>query len=247
MSPPFEYSYNPQWSIYHSQASANASHVHHHQYMYEHAPQQQMAHQAESPSSLGLCRRHTNTPYNRDHTTSATRAPRGSSETDLFPSGGTRSFARPQPAINAQWVLQNPGRSWDASVPPPLQLEYLPRRPENSGYTSEQSVHFASHGLPGPYIRDILSKNPGLDDPKPTVFAHLGWKRLQWTFDQLKESQSWMEICSEIVCIMSTKSQMPGVDPRWRLHKCNPKYLWLVALVFYASSWIPVLAVDPWV
>ncbi|KAJ4463883.1 hypothetical protein C8J55DRAFT_567262 [Lentinula edodes] len=264
MSPPFEYSYNPQWSTYHSQASANASHVHHHQYMYEHAPQQQMAHQAESPSSLGLCRRHTNTPYNRDHTTSATRAPRGSSKTDLFPSGGTRSFARPQPAINAQWVLQNPGRSWDASVPPPLQLEYLPRRPENSGYTSEQSVHFASHGLPGPYIRDILSKNSGLDDPKATVFAHLGWKRLQWTFDfpglspatqripvmdgdrHLTRLEIAMEICLEIVRITrSTKGQMPGVDPRWRLDKCNPKYLRLVALVFYASSWIPVLAVDP--
>ncbi|KAJ3861254.1 hypothetical protein EV359DRAFT_47577, partial [Lentinula novae-zelandiae] len=141
----------------------------------------------------------------------------------------------------------------------------LPRRPENSGYTSEQSVHFASHGLPGPYIRDILSKNPGLDDPKATVFVHLGWKRLQWTFDfpglspatqripvmdgdrHLTRLEIAMKICSEIVRIMrSTKGQMPGVDPRWRLDKCNPKYLRLVALVFYASSWIPVLAVDPW-
>ncbi|KAJ3720764.1 hypothetical protein DFJ43DRAFT_722913 [Lentinula guzmanii] len=173
------------------------------------------------------------------------------------------SFPRPQPAINAQWVLQNPGRAWDASVPPPLQLVYLPRRPENSGYTSEQPIHFTSHGLPGPHIRDILSKSPTLDDPEASVFEHFGWKRIQWTFDfpglspltqrmpvmdggrHLTRLEIAREICYEIVHAMrGAKSQMLGIDPRWRLDQCNYKQLRLIALVFHGSSWIPVLAVD---
>ncbi|KAJ4475472.1 hypothetical protein J3R30DRAFT_556759 [Lentinula aciculospora] len=269
MSKPFEYSYNPQWSTYHAQASANASYV-----PYQYDIQQQQQHIAPpTHSSLGPSPHRTfetgnpahavTIPSRRGRLSSATRTCHDSSDTNIFPASGVRSFPRPHPAISAQWVLQNPGRSWDASMPPPLQLEYLPRRPENSGYTSEQPVHFNSHRLPGPYVQDILSNNPGLDDAEATVFEHTGCKRVQWTFDfpglslltrripvidnnrHLTRLEIAREICSEIVRTMrSAKSQKSGIDNRWRLDKCSHKHLRLVALAFHGSSWVPVLAVD---
>ncbi|KAJ3991080.1 hypothetical protein F5050DRAFT_1874360 [Lentinula boryana] len=191
MANPFEYSYNPEaTTFYHSQASNGV-----YTYEMQHQPHQPQTSPARDQSSPGTSHHRSEIRallmYLAHHIAVNTNhlqylqplTRRDPHETILFPSGSMASFPRPQPAINAQWVLQNPGCAWDASVPPPLQLLYLPSSPENSGYTSEQPIHFTSHGLPGPHIRDILSKCPTLDDPEASVFENFGWKRIQWTFD----------------------------------------------------------------
>ncbi|KAE9405802.1 hypothetical protein BT96DRAFT_972262 [Gymnopus androsaceus JB14] len=180
----FDYAYNPNWITYHAQAARVYPQIvvpQPHPY-----PQQQLAHPGQS--NPGSSRRrsesgshaHAASPYARARAPTAAHH-RGSHIDEPYPPDSIYSFARPAASPDAQWILANPGRSFP--VPPPLQLEYLPRRPEHSGFTSEQPVKFFSKKLPGVSVATVLKQASILDDPEATVFAHQGWRRTQWKFD----------------------------------------------------------------
>ncbi|KAE9395999.1 hypothetical protein BT96DRAFT_997165 [Gymnopus androsaceus JB14] len=256
----FDYAYNPNWNTYHAQAErvypqmvAPQSHPY---------PQQQLAHPGQS--SPGPFRRrsesgshaHAASPYARARVPTAASHHRGSHVDEPYPPDSIYSFAHPAALPDAQWILANSGHPFPAL--PPLQLEYLPRRPDILWLYL------------GTSFAEVLKQAPILDDPETMVFAHQGWKRTQWTLDypglrpvthrmqvvvgnrHITRLEVAIEICIEIKRVMRggkaqilntrTTDQERGINPKWSLDRCDYKDVRLIALVFHGSSWIPVLA-----
>ncbi|KAE9405795.1 hypothetical protein BT96DRAFT_1015299 [Gymnopus androsaceus JB14] len=242
----FDYAYNPNWS-----------------HQLAHPDSRARVHLAAAPRAV--LHAHTASPYARARAPTAAHHRHHMSTSPILP---TRFILSPVLQLHLTLSGSSPIPVVLSLLLLPSELEYLPRRPEHSGFTSEEPIKFFSKRVPGVSVTESFeARFQFWMTPKRWCLLTRAWKRTQWIFDypglrsvthrmqvvvgnrHITRLEVTIEICMEIKRVMrsgkaqimntGTTDQDRGINPKWSLDRCDYKDVRLIALLFYGSSWIP--------
>ncbi|KAF8891092.1 hypothetical protein CPB84DRAFT_1683411 [Gymnopilus junonius] len=142
----------------------------------------------------------------------------------------------------------------------------VPRLPEFSSKDLFHVIKFSVKGMPGPYIHELARDTVRVDGANDRVFEVFGWKTIKfqisvspwidlaWFGQPMRRDELASIIASQIYQFLwdvqhgkitqGTAIVKGKVSRSWDIKKINIGRLRLLAMNYYISDWVPVLALD---